>query len=72
VLRAAGEVAKRSTIPLALLIVVLLFLLVQNRVDRNDPKLALAPVYPDAELAFGAHPFAGHRSGPTTGVRGAR
>jgi hypothetical protein len=52
VLRVAGKVAQRSTIPISLLLVVDLFLLVQDRVDRNDPKLALAPVYPDPELRF--------------------
>jgi hypothetical protein len=55
----AAEVAKRSTIPITLLVIVVLFLLVQDRLDRNDPKLALAPVYPDPELSFGPNPFAG-------------
>jgi hypothetical protein len=30
------------------------FLAMQNRIDRNDPKLALAPVYADRHLDF--HP----------------
>jgi hypothetical protein len=30
--------------PLALALLVAAFLLVQNRVDRKDPKLALAPI----------------------------
>jgi hypothetical protein len=33
--------------PLALALIVLLFVAVQNRIDRRDPKLALAPVAPD-------------------------
>jgi hypothetical protein len=33
--------------PLALALIVLLFVAVQNRIDRKDPKLALAPVAPD-------------------------
>ena len=55
-LRFAEAVAERSTIPLSLLLVVGFFLLVQDRLDRNDPKLALAPVYPDPELRFGPRP----------------
>lgn len=60
VLRIAGAVAERSTLPMSLLLVVTLFLLVQDRVDRNDPKLALAPVYPDPELSFGPRPSDPH------------
>lgn len=56
VLRIAGAVAERSTISVSLLLVVVVFLLVQDRMDRNDPKLALAPVYPDPELDFGPRP----------------
>jgi hypothetical protein len=33
--------------PLILAIVVALFVAIQNRLDRNDPKLALAPLTPD-------------------------
>jgi hypothetical protein len=33
--------------PLGLALIVLLFVAVQNRIDRKDPKLALAPVAPD-------------------------
>lgn len=33
--------------PLALAVIVLLFVAVQNRIDRKDPKLALAPIAPD-------------------------
>jgi hypothetical protein len=35
-----------------LAILVFLFLLMQDRIDRRDPKLALAPVYPDRDLRF--------------------
>jgi hypothetical protein len=37
---------------LTLLILIGLFLLVQNRLDRRDPKLALAPVYADPGVSF--------------------
>ena len=33
--------------PLALALIVGAFLLAQNRLDRRDPRLALAPVGPD-------------------------
>jgi hypothetical protein len=42
-IQAAGDLA----FPLALAVIVLLFVAVQNRIDRKDPKLALAPVAPD-------------------------
>ncbi|HSL66816.1 MAG TPA: hypothetical protein VK977_01490 [Actinomycetota bacterium] len=43
----AIEAAKELAFPLALAVIVLLFVAVQNRIDRKDPKLALAPVAPD-------------------------
>jgi hypothetical protein len=43
----AIEAAKALAFPLALAVIVLLFVAVQNRIDRKDPKLALAPVTPD-------------------------
>ncbi|MEO6204785.1 MAG: hypothetical protein ABIO67_05310, partial [Mycobacteriales bacterium] len=43
----------KPQLPLALFFVVLLFLLVQNRIDRRDPKLAAAPVAAEPDLAFG-------------------
>jgi hypothetical protein len=46
------ETIKRPTLPLALLGIVLLFLLAQNRIDRRDPKLASAPVDAEPELDF--------------------
>ncbi|TAL12319.1 MAG: hypothetical protein EPN99_16995, partial [Frankiales bacterium] len=42
----------RPTLPLALLAIVVLFLLAQNRIDRRDPKLASAPVEAEPELDF--------------------
>lgn len=55
----AAEVGKRSAFPGALLLMVFGFLAVQNRIDRKDPKLALAPVYPTPDLAFGLPPAGG-------------
>ncbi|HWH30939.1 MAG TPA: hypothetical protein VNU26_18615, partial [Mycobacteriales bacterium] len=43
---------RRPTLPIALLLVVGLFLLVQNRIDRRDPKLAGADVDEEPELEF--------------------
>ena len=44
---AAAEAAKQVAFPLALALVVIAFLMVQNRLDRRDPKLASAPMAPD-------------------------
>jgi hypothetical protein len=33
-----------------------MFFLVQSRIDRRDPKLALAPVHADADLTFNEIP----------------
>jgi hypothetical protein len=44
---AAIQAAKALAFPLALTLIVLLFVMVQNRIDRKDPKLALAPIAPD-------------------------
>lgn len=41
---AAAQVAKTFGFPLALMMAVLLFLIVQDRVDRRDPKLRAAPM----------------------------
>jgi hypothetical protein len=43
----AAEVASRIAFPLALAVLVLLFIAFQNRLDRTDPKLALAATSPD-------------------------
>jgi hypothetical protein len=48
-----AQVAQKPTIPLVLLAVVVGFLLMQNRIDRRDPKLASAPVGAEPELEFG-------------------
>jgi hypothetical protein len=50
----AAEVGKRSAFPTGLLVLVVIFLTLQNRIDRRDPKLALAPVHPTPDLPFGA------------------
>ncbi len=44
---AAIGAAKRLAFPLALALIVIGFVMVQNRIDRKDPKLALAPIAPD-------------------------
>src|SRR5438034_4043969 len=44
---AAAEAAKQVAFPLALALIVVAFLLLQHRLDRRDPKLALAPIVPD-------------------------
>jgi hypothetical protein len=48
----AGEVASRIAFPLGLALLVFLFVSFQNRLDRRDPKLALAATSPDV-LRFG-------------------
>jgi hypothetical protein len=50
--RIAVQVLAKSGFPLLLLLVIAIFLIVQDRIDRKDPKLALAPVYADPNLAF--------------------
>lgn len=56
VLDEVGQVAlgvlQRPAFPLMLILIVLLFLLLQNRMDRNDPKLAMAPAYGSSDLEF--------------------
>jgi hypothetical protein len=44
---AAVDAAKHFGFPLALALLVMGFLLIQNRLDRSDPKLALAPIRPE-------------------------
>jgi hypothetical protein len=48
-----GQTITKPQLPLALFVIVLLFLLVQNRIDRRDPKLAVAPATAEPELTFG-------------------
>lgn len=48
--RQAAEATKQLAFPLALTLIVVAFLLVQGRVDRSDPKLALAPLDSEHDL----------------------
>ncbi len=50
--RGVQATVEKSAFPFLLIVIVLLFLLVQDRIDRRDPKLALAPVYRDPDLKF--------------------
>ncbi|WP_432524584.1 diguanylate cyclase [Kineococcus sp. SYSU DK006] len=52
--RTVRGVARHGEFPLLLLLVVVLFLALQDHLDRRDPKLALAPLHPDPPLAFPA------------------
>ena len=59
VARAANVVADnadKSAFPGALLFIVFAFAGIQSRLDRSDPKLALAPLFADNELEFGPPP----------------
>lgn len=47
--RVAAEAVEQAAFPLILALLVGAFLLVQNRIDRRDPKLALAPIDSDHE-----------------------
>jgi hypothetical protein len=47
-----APVVQRTAFPLILLIVAGLFLLVQDRIDRRDPKLAHAPLHARPDLPF--------------------
>ena len=48
--RIATEAAQQMAFPMFLMLLVGGFLFVQNRIDRSDPKLALAPVESDHDL----------------------
>jgi len=48
--RIATEALQQAAFPLALIVLVIAFLMVQNRLDRKDPKLALAPVDSEHDL----------------------
>ncbi len=54
--RAIAENPDKSVFPLSLLLLVLGFLAIQNRIDRSDPKLALAPTFADPDLEFRPSP----------------
>jgi hypothetical protein len=44
--------AARTVFPVSLLVILAIFLLVQGRIDRGDPKLALAPLDREDDLEF--------------------
>ena len=48
--------SRGAALPFGFLLIVFLFLIVQDRIDRSDPKLALAPVYPERDLPFDPQP----------------
>jgi hypothetical protein len=48
--RVAIEAIEKAAFPIALMLMVGAFLMVQNRIDRKDPKLALAPVDSERDL----------------------
>jgi hypothetical protein len=52
IVEVAVVAAKESSFPGSLLVVIALFLIVQDRIDRKDPKLALAPAHREAALGF--------------------
>ncbi|MDQ5807959.1 MAG: hypothetical protein M3320_04720, partial [Actinomycetota bacterium] len=54
--RAIAQHPDKSVFPLSLLLLVLGFLAIQNRIDRSDPKLALAPTFADPDLEFRPSP----------------
>jgi hypothetical protein len=47
--------SKAASPPAFLFLVIFLFLAIQHRIDRSDPKLALAPVQPEPDLEFLAY-----------------
>jgi hypothetical protein len=63
-----GKTITKPQLPLALFVIVVLFLLVQNRIDRRDPKLAAAPVAAEPELEFGPRVRFVATGGATAGV----
>jgi hypothetical protein len=54
----------KSVFPFSLILLVLGFLGVQNRIDRSDPKLALAPVLADPDMEFPPPPDPDPASAP--------
>jgi hypothetical protein len=50
--KAVARNADKSVFPGLLAALVMCFFAVQNRIDRNDPKLGLAPVFADPDLEF--------------------
>jgi hypothetical protein len=49
--------ARHSGFPLGVLLMLVLFLLLQDRIDRRDPKLTLAPGHADPDLPFDEPPL---------------
>ncbi|WP_336920893.1 hypothetical protein [Aquipuribacter sp. SD81] len=52
VLTLAAPLVAHPQLPLGMVALMVLFLLVQDQVDRRDPKLALAPLHPETDLPF--------------------
>ena len=48
--RVAAEAVRQAAFPIALILMVAAFLMVQNRIDSKDPKLALAPMDSEHDL----------------------
>lgn len=51
--RAAVRSLDRPQIPVLIVVLIVAFLLIQNRIDRRDPKLAQAPLGAEPTLGFG-------------------
>jgi hypothetical protein len=49
-------VSEKAAFPLVLLGLLILFLAIQDQIDRRDPKLAEAPVHAGDDLEFGPPP----------------
>jgi hypothetical protein len=62
VINAVSKAGGGTGFPLLLLVIVAIFLMAQSRVDRRDPKLALASVAADDHLQFGPPPSRGDAS----------
>ena len=54
--QAVARNADKSVFPASLIFLVVGFIGLQNRIDRGDPKLALAPITAEPELEFGPPP----------------
>jgi hypothetical protein len=54
--RVATDVSSKAAFPLVLLALVILFLAIQDQIDRRDPKLAEAPLHAGDSLEFGPPP----------------
>jgi hypothetical protein len=50
--RTGVETLRQPAFPLVLVLIFVAFWLIQNRIDRNDPKLALAPMHVTPDLGF--------------------